>query len=377
MSTSRRDFFQTAAAAAVAFGVGARPQGAVAAPVAVAQSRLKILVLGGTGFIGPYLVQHALDRGHTVTLFNRGRTNADLFPNVERLIGDRSNDLESLRGHTWDVVVDNSASIPSWVRDSAQMLKDAAGVYLFTSTRSAYSDYAQVGMNEDTGPLYDDDRSAIARESELSYGRRKAMCEREAQLAFPGRAMIVRPGLIVGPGDDTDRFTYWPARIDRGGEVLAPGDPDDPVMFIDVRDLAEWYVRLAERRTVGVLNALGPEAPLSFAELLYGIRAVTSTAVSFTWVDTDFLLERDVGPYSDMPLWMPARGDRIGFNRWDLSRPLAAGLKYRPLAVTALDTLEFHKSRTAERRSNLRAGIAADREAELLAAWRDAGSAKR
>ena len=368
MTKSRRDFLHTTAAAAVGLGVGARFQTAPTRTTS-AQSPLRILVLGGTGFIGPHLVQHALDRGHTLTLFNRGRTNTQLFPDVEKLRGDRSNDIESLRGHTWDVVIDNSASRPSWVRSSAQLLRDAADLYLFTSTRSVYRDFSVVGLNEETGLVFEDDLSMTDQEDDLGYGRRKALCEKEARRAFPGRTLIVRPGLIVGPRDQSDRFTYWPARIDRGGEVLAPGEPNNPVMFIDVRDLAEWYVRLVEQSTVGVLNALGPEAPLSFAELLYGIRAITSTPVSFTWVPTDFLLEREVRPYSHMPLWMPARDDRIGFNRWDLSRSLAAGLKYRPLAVTARDTLEFHKSRPEERQQNLRAGITAEREAELLAAW--------
>ncbi len=338
-----------------------------------AQHSLRILVLGGTGFIGPHLVQHALDRGHTLTLFNRGRTNTHLFPEVEKLVGDRSNDLEALRGHTWDVVIDNSASRPTWVRASAQLLKDSANSYLFTSTRSVYSDFSEIGLNEETGKVFDHDLSMTDQEEELGYGPRKSLCERQAMRAFPDRTLIVRPGLIVGPGDQTDRFTYWPARIDRGGEVLAPGDPTNPVMFIDVRDLAEWYVHLVEQETLGVLNALGPEEPLSFERMLDGIQGVTTNPVSFTWANTDFLLEREVRPYSDMPLWMPARDDRVGFNRWDLSRPHAAGLKYRPLAVTARDTLVFHKSRPLERQQELRAGISAERETELLAEWHRSG----
>jgi len=368
MTTSRRDFLQRSAVTAVGLSLAHElPLAGIGLPKA--QRPLRILVLGGTGFIGPHLVQHALDRGHTLTLFNRGRTNTHLFPTVEKLRGDRSSDVESLRGHTWDVVIDNSASWPTWVRRSAQLLRDSASVYLFTSTRSVYSDFSEVGLNEETGQVFDVDLSMTDQEDDLGYGRRKALCEMEARRAFGDRTMIVRPGLIVGPGDRTDRFTYWPVRVDRGGEVLAPGDPDNPVMFIDVRDLAEWYVHLAEQGTVGVLNALGPEAPLSFAELLYGIRAVTTATVSFTWADTDFLLEREVRPYSHMPLWMPSREDRIGFNRWDLSGPLAAGLKYRPLAETARDTLEFHNSRPVERQNELRAGITAEREAALLAEW--------
>jgi 2'-hydroxyisoflavone reductase len=314
------------------------------------------------------MVRYALQRGHTVTIFNRGRSNTHLFPEVERLIGDRENDLETLRGRAWDVVIDNSASVPWWVRDSAQLLKDSVDRYLFTSTRSTYSDFSQVGMNED-GPQHDPDPSGVDERRSQGYGPNKVLCEREARRAFGDRSLIVRPGLIVGPGDNTDRFSYWPIRVDRGGEMLCPGDPENPVMFIDVRDLAEWYIHMLENGTVGTYNALGPEAPLSFAEMIYGCRAVTSAEVSFTWVDTDFLLEREMRPYSDFPCWMPARGARAGFQRFDLTRPLAAGLKYRPLAVTARDTLNWHKTRPAERQARLRSGITAEKEAELLAEW--------
>jgi len=366
MSTTRRDFVHIMAAAGGALTLRPTPMSTVLS--ASAPRALRMLVLGGTGFIGPHFVEHAISRGHTLTLFNRGRTNADLFPDVEKLTGDRNGDLESLRGRTWDAIVDIPATNPKWVRDSAQFLKDSADVYFFTSTRSVYSDFSKIGMDIE-GPVYDADPAAIDEGRNLPYGPSKVLCERETRLAFPNRNIIVRPGLIVGPGDDTDRFTYWPARIDRGGEVLAPGGQDNPVMFIDVRDLAEWYVHLLEQQSRGTFNALGPEAPLSYAELLYGIRAVTSTPLSFTWVDTDFLLDRDVRPYTQLPLWMPARGNRVGFNRFDLTRSLQAGIKYRPLAVTAHDTLEYHYTRSPERRASLRNGLPEERERELLAAW--------
>lgn len=365
MHTSRRAFLSISAGSALglAFPESLAPWREASRPAA-----LRVLVLGGTGFIGPHLVRALLARGHKVTIFNRGRTNADLFPTVEKVLGDRDGDLASLEGHTWDVVIDNSATNPKWVRLSAQLLRRAVGLYLFTSTRSVYSDFSVVGMNED-GPTSAPDPAAIDEGRELSYGIAKSTCEYELKRAFPERHLIVRPGLIVGPGDATDRFTYWPARIDRGGEVLAPGDPDNNVHFIDVRDLAEWYVHLIETDATGTLNALGPASPMTFAEMLYGIRAVTTGAVSFTWVDTDFLLEREVRPYSDMPLWMPARGNRAGFQRFDLSKPLAHGIRYRALAVTARDTLAFHYSRPEERRAALRAGMDAAREADLLGQW--------
>jgi 2'-hydroxyisoflavone reductase len=371
MDRSRREFLQLAASGAL-FGLGL--PGFRRSPLLPQGGRsLRLLILGGTGFIGPHMVQYALSRGHTVTLFNRGRTNTHLFPDVEKLVGDRNGDLEALKGRTWDAVIDNSASTPIWVRYSAQLLKDSVDTYVFTSTRSVYSDVSQVGLTEETGPVHEVDRAMVDSDERIPYGPAKVLCEMEANEAMPGRTLIIRPGLIVGPGDTTDRFTYWPARIDRGGEVLAPGDPENPVMYIDVRDLAEWYIHLLEQGALGVLNALGPESPLSFAELLYGIRAITSSPVSFTWVDTDFLLDRDIRPYSDMPLWRPARGESAGFQRFDLTKPLAMGIKYRPLAVTAKDTLDYHYSRPMERQQQMRPGITAERERELLDEWHAAG----
>ena len=365
MSTSRRDFIHMSAAGVAGMSLAVSP---LELRPRHPQSSLRILVLGGTGFIGPHMVRYALQRGHTVTIFNRGRSNTHLFPLVERLIGDRENNLESLKGGTWDAVIDNSATVPWWVRDTAQLLKDSVDRYLFTSTRSTYADFTQIGMNED-GPQHDPDPSAVDERRSQGYGPNKVLCEREALRGFGDRALIVRPGLIVGPGDNTDRFSYWPIRVDKGGEMLCPGDPENPVMFIDVRDLAEWYIHMLENGTVGIYNGLGPEAPLSFAEMIYGCRAVTSAGVSFTWIDTDFLLDRGLRPYSDFPCWMPARGDRAGFQRFDLTRPLAAGLTYRPLAVTARDTLNWHKTRPAERQATLRSGLAAEREVEILEEW--------
>lgn len=366
MATSRRRFLAVSAGSALALAL---PDELSSWQPGGTRRAQRVLVLGGTGFIGPHLVRELLAKGHVVTIFNRGRTNPQLFPSVEKLRGDRDGDLESLKGRSWDVVIDNSATNPKWVRLSASLLADAVGLYLFTSTRSVYSDFSTIGMTED-GPTFEPDPAAIEEERRLPYGTAKITCEYELKQVFADRHLIVRPGLIVGPGDPTDRFTYWPVRIDRGGEVLAPGDRDGFVHFIDVRDLAEWYVRLVEADATGTFNALGPAAPLTFAEMLYGIRAVTTAQVSFTWVDTDFLLEREVRPYADMPLWIPARGTRVGFQRFDLSKPLAHGVTYRPLAVTARDTLRFHYSRPPERQQALRAGMDAEREETLLAEWR-------
>ena len=369
MPTTRREFLQLSAAASGALCLGTLDRALAQGPaVPSVEVPLRILILGGTGFIGPHQVRYALARGHTVSLFNRGRTNPHLFPEVEKLRGDRDGDLEALKGREWDAVIDNSASIPRWVRDSAQLLKDALGQYLYISTLSVYQGFAEPGMDE-TAPVRTIDDPTIEEVTGRTYGALKALCEQEAERAFPGRATIVRPGLIVGPGDPTDRWTYWPVRIDRGGEVLAPGDPTDLVRYIDARDLGEWCIRMLEQREPGVYNAVGPRSHLSIAEMLYAIRAITSVAVSFTWVNADFLAEHDVRPWSQMPAWLPPREGNEGYGSISRARAIEKGLTFRPLAVTAVDTLGWWKSVPAERRSQPRAGLSAEREAEVLAAW--------
>jgi len=374
MTTSRRAFLQASAAGALTLGAY-RGLGAEVAPSHPRPPRadrvakpLRILILGGTGFIGPQEVEYALSRGHTVTLFNRGRTNPELFPDVEQLRGDRNGDLKALEGRSWDAVIDNPATLPRWVRDSAQLLKDSCERYLFVSTISVYAGYAQVGMDE-TAPVATIDDPTVEQITGTTYGPLKALAEKEAERAFPGRATIVRPGLIVGPGDRSDRFTYWPARIDRGGEVLAPGDPTDPVQIIDARDLGAWMIRLVEDGVSGVFNATGPASPLSIAEMLYGIKAVTTSDAQFTWVDADFLAAQEVRPWGHMPVWVPPQGDMAGFARVNCSKAIAQGLTFRPLAETARDTLEWHRARPEAEKQNMRAGLPAEREAAVLAAW--------
>ncbi len=365
--SSRRTFLKQSALGLGAAALGARP--------ARAEHPLRILILGGTSFIGPFQVQYALDRGHRVTLFNRGRTNTHLFPDVERLIGDRNDDLESLKGRTWDVVLDNSSSNPDWVRLSAAALTGSVGRYFYVSSRSAYADTGAIPMHAGH-PTHTYATAGVSQDiptRELPYGLRKAMAEREAMEAFPEAHVILRPGLIIGPRDETDRFTYWPVRIARGGEVLAPGSPEHFVQIIDARDFAEWMIRLAENGNTGVFNAVGPANPRPLAELLYGIRAVTTAETTFTWVVTDFLLDNGARPYSDLPVWMPPLKGREGFARFDMTREVAAGLTYRPLAVTVRDTLDYHVSRPPERQAELRAGMSPEMEADLLAKWRARG----
>lgn len=329
---------------------------------------LRILILGGTRFLGVAQVQYALARGHTVTLFNRGRTNTHLFPEVEKLRGDRNDDLTALQGREWDVVIDNSASVPRWVEQSAGLLRNSARRYIYVSSLSVIADNSIIGSDETTAVKQLDDPT-VEQVTGGRYGGMKALCEQRAREAFGDRAMVVRPGLIVGPMDNTDRFTYWPIRIDRGGEVMAPGNPTHHVQIIDVRDLASWMVRMGEDNTSGVYNATGPASPMSMAEMLYGIRAATSANVSFTWVNADFLEQHEVRPWSHMPTWIPPREGMQGFSRVNCSKAIAAGLTFRPLAETASDTITWFKTLPAERQSEMGAGLSAEREAEVLAAW--------
>ena len=373
MTTTRKDFLKLSAVAGGAFGLGVRPsfEASSASPGRAAvqeapRRRISILVLGGTGFIGPYQVRYAVERGHEVTLFNRG-SGREMFPDLETLVGDRNGDLESLRGRRWDVVIDNSRQNPDWVELSAEFLRDAADQYVYVSSRSAYADVSRVPMTAEA-PVHTYETAGVSPGDRLPYGLAKALSEQAASRHFPGRTTVLRPGLIVGPDDDTDRFTYWPVRIARGGEVLAPGDPSDPVQVIDVRDFTEWTIRLGESATAGTFNVVGPRTPRPMAELLYGIRAVTTAETTFTWVEEGFLREHRVRPYAEMPVWRPPSMG-AGFARFDLTPEIEAGLTFRPLAVTARDTLDFHRSRPPERRAQLQAGLSAEREREVLAAW--------
>jgi 2'-hydroxyisoflavone reductase len=278
MPSSRRDFLRLSAGPTANIRSVAPLHG-----VPRADAPLRILVLGGTSFLGVHQVNYALARGHRVTLFNRGRTNTELFPGVEKLRGDRNDDLTALQGHEWDVVIDNSASIPRWVRQSAELLKHSANQYIYVSSLSVIADNSIVGADESIPVTQLEDPTGEGTTGQ-TYGGRKALCEKMAQDAFGDQATVIRPGLIVGPMDVSDRFTYWPVRIDRGGEVIAPGDPTDPVQIVDGRDLGEWMIHVAEENHTGVYNATGPASPMSIAEMLYGIRAVTNANVTFRWL---------------------------------------------------------------------------------------------
>lgn len=332
---------------------------------------MKLLIIGGTIFLGRHLVDAARARGHEVTLFNRGRHNPDLFPAVEKLRGDRDGGLAPLRGRRWDAVIDTCGSFPRVVRASAELLADAVGHYTFISSMSVYADLSVPGVDEQSpvGTMPDETVEEVTGET---FGPLKALCERAVEAAMPGRALIVRPGLIVGPHDPSNRFTYWPHRVAQGGDVLAPGTPERSVRFIiDVRDLAAWIVRMAEAGTTGVFNAKGPNYPLTMGGLLETCKAVSGGDACFVWVDEAFLREQGVGPWMELPLWLPASMSAIDTAKSDKAE--AAGLTSRPIAETVRDTLAWDATLPPD--AERRAGMAPAREAAVRDAWkRAAGS---
>ena len=385
MSTSRREFLKLSAIAGSGVGLGLMASSSNFAnsfsesmsTLGRAPKPLNILILGGTGFTGPFQVKYALSRGHKVTVFNRGKSHPGELPKeAEQLVGDRNSQLDALKGRKWDVCIDIPTTLPVWVRDAAQVLQGNVDRYVFVSTISVYSDVSKPGADESaplqkyTGADAMKETSATLTASNYAlYGPLKALSEAEAEKWFPGKTLVVRPGLIVGPGDPSDRFTYWPVRVNRGGEVLAPGNPTDPVQFIDARDLAEWIIRMAEHRIVGTFNATGPKKKMGVGAMLDGIKKATKSNAQFTWVNADFLAEQKVRPWSDMPVWIPPRGEEVGFSSISIQKALDKGLTFRPLADTTQATLEWFKKQPAERQAKLYAGLTAEREAAVLAAW--------
>jgi 2'-hydroxyisoflavone reductase len=331
---------------------------------------LKILILGGTGFLGPHLVDAARARGHVLTLFNRGKTHPGLFPDIEQLHGDRDGHLEALAGRAWDAVLDTSGYVPRVVEQSAKLLAPSVGRYLFVSTISVYKSHAIVGMDEHAEVETLPPEAAGSEEVMKYYGALKALCEQTIEAALSGRAIVVRPGLIVGPGDETDRFTYWPVRVARGGEVLAPGSGKDPVQFVDARDLAAFCVKLVEGQQTGVYNATGPATVLPMAAMLDACKRAAGSDARFTWVDAEWLDKHEVQAWSDMPVWVPDTPEDRGFTQIDARKGIAAGLTFRPAEETAKATLAWWSTLPEERRAKMKAGITAERETELLAKWR-------
>jgi 2'-hydroxyisoflavone reductase len=356
-------------------GVSALSSDAFAGAISKTPKSLRILILGGTGFTGPFQVRYALDRGHRVTVFNRGRTHPGELPKeAEQLIGDRNGKLDALKGRTWDVVIDNPTSIPVWVRDAAQILQGNVERYVFISTISVYADTSKQGIDE-SAPLAKYKGADAMKETNATlranindlYGPLKALSEAEAEKWFPGKALLIRPGYIVGPGDESDRFTYWPVRVERGSEVLAPGSPADPIQIIDARDLAEWTIRMVEQGTVGSFNAVGPKSKLGMGEMLDVMKKTTKSNASFTWVDDEFLKSEKI--IDDIPIWTSTHGTEIGYSTVNIKKAVRQGLTFRPLAETTRATLEWFRKQTPERQAKLRAGIKPERETEVLAHW--------
>jgi len=358
-------------------GLGAVGLGSMTKPrisLGASSSRpLKILVLGGTGFIGPHVVRHALSRGHEITLFNRGKTNTDLFPEARKLVGDRDGQLDALNTGEWDAVLDNSGYVPRHVKDSAELLKGRVGRYLFTSTVAVYDfDKPDIPMRP---PIAGRHGSALAVLTEPDsedvskhYGALKVVCERYVGQAYGQDSTIVRPTYVAGPGDRTQRYTWWVERINRGGDIIVPGNADSSFAIIDVRDLAEFYIHLLETDQAGIFNASGPAGVLSYNGMLEGIRATTSSPVRFHHIDADFLEAQGVDG-RELPMWTPEfrfQGEFI-----ENQSSIEAGLKFRPLAETAVDTHEWHQSLTPEQQEFTRAGLATDKEVKVLAAWRE------
>ncbi len=356
-----------ASGAGGAAGGGGGEAGAAARAAAAGSTKapLELLVLGGTGFIGPHLVRHAVARGHRVSIFTRGKREAELPASVLRLQGDRNGRLEALEGKRWDAVVDDSATNPDWVQKSAQLLKDSVGRYLYTSSTGVYYPYLARGLDESAPVRLE---ATDPKDGSEAYGVAKAKSESEVRRAFGERALIVRPTYIVGPGDTTDRFPYWPARLARGGEVLAPGRRDDAAQLVDVRDLAAFMLKLLEDGRSGTYNAAGPREPLTIAGFLEAAKQALGAAASFTWVD-DYAFLKAQGIEEAVP-WVMLAGNDYGHMSAKNERALAAGLAFRPLEQTVRDTLAWWRGVPAERREKPRFTIAPEQEAKALAAWK-------
>ncbi|PZM85423.1 MAG: epimerase [Candidatus Melainabacteria bacterium] len=321
---------------------------------------MKLLILGGTVFLGRHIVNAALAAGHEVTTFNRGKHSLEEQKSVEKLTGDRSEDLSALLKRKWDAVLDTCGYEPEVVAKSVNALKDSVEHYTFISSISTYKGFRTKGMDEtaQVKSLEDGD--------EPEYGSLKVGCERTVEKVFGNKALIIRPGLIVGPFDPTDRFTYWPTRVSKGGQVAAPGDPDRNIQFIDVRDLAKWTIHLIEKKTSGVFNATGPKEPLTMRAFLNECNSVSGNKAQFVWLTDEQVLEAGVGPWMEMPLWIPASAEEHRyFQNIDCTKAHRAGLTYLPLANTIKDTLEWDASHASK--IERKAGLAPEKEAKLLA----------
>jgi 2'-hydroxyisoflavone reductase len=360
MNVTRRNLIQAGAGTALALAAGRL--------AAHAGHDKSLLVLGGTGFIGPHLTELALARGWKVTHFNRGKRDPDGVANVETLLGDRNGKLDSLKGRKWDAVVDNTGYIPKYCKMSADLLAPNTGYCLFVSSISAYASFVKPNdVGSPTGVLENKDQEEITNET---YGPMKALCEQYVRESYGERSSVVRPGYIVGPLDPTDRFTYWPVRVARGGEMAAPGTPKDPIQIVDVRDLAAFMMGLVERRVDGYFNAVTAPGDVTMGDLIETSLDVTGADTKVTWIDEKFLAEFLKPEEMNLAPWGPMHGEEAGASLTGIAASTREGLKSRALADIVRDTLAWHETRPAERKAALRSGLAPEREAELLAAWR-------
>lgn len=331
----------------------------------MSRNQLTLLILGGSQFLGRHLVQDALMRRHRVTLFNRGRTNPDLFPDVEKLRGNRDGDLRALEGRKWDAVIDTCGFVSANVRATAELLAGSIEHYTFISSISVYRDFSKPGLTE-IAPLEQLAPGSAEQQGNLNtYGARKVLCERAAEEILPGKVLSVRAGLIVGPHDTLGRFTYWVRCAALPEEILTPGDPNAPVQLIDARDLARWTIDMAESGKTGVYNATGPAASLTFRQMLEQCQAASDVRAPLTWVENQFLLENGVAPFRDIPFWLPLETHK-GFFAIDCHRAFASGLVCRPLIETARDTLAWVRTSGNQAQT----GLTREREQELLRIWR-------
>jgi 2'-hydroxyisoflavone reductase len=371
MNKNRRRFLQTSLLGTAVAAAGAIPD--VRAEDSTSKqksSSLNILVLGGTGFIGPHMVREALRRGHQLTLFNRGKTNNKLFPDIELLKGDRDNGLDALKGRNWDAVIDNSGYVPRHVTDSARLLSPSVSQYLYISSIAAYASFTKAN-NEDS-PLATMPDETVEEVTGETYGPMKALCEKRAAAEIDeDRLTILRPTYICGPGDHTDRFSYWPVRTMRGGEMLWPGTPQDKIQIIDVRDLANFVIDSTEQHITGTYNTVTPAGSYSMGDLLTDCMAVTATEVTPTWVSAEFVDQHIGQGRLSLPIWAPPSGEYAGVALVSGERAVAKGLRNRPVRETARDLISWWKTLPGERTQNLRAGPDAERETELLALWHE------
>jgi 2'-hydroxyisoflavone reductase len=358
--TTRREVLQ--------LGAGLAATTAVRGTFAAEAATKRLLILGGTGFIGPHLTEEAMRRGWQVTHFNRGKRDADGVPGVETLHGDRKGQLDSLKDRKWDAVIDNTGYIPKFVKMSAEMLAPNVGYCLFVSSISAYASFAK--PNDEQSPTGKLDDPSIEQVTNETYGPMKALCEQYSMEAFKGRASIVRPGYIVGPLDPTDRFTYWPVRMTKAGEMLAPGTPRDPIQIVDVRDLTPWMMKLVETRATGNFNAISPRGKFTMGDIITACqRAAPQAGTKVTWVPEDFLATQWKPEELGFPPWSPMKGEYAGASLSSTERAIATGLATRPMEDTVRDTLAWFRTLPEDRQAKLRALIEPEKEAEVLKAW--------